>query len=304
MTNRESLLLASFERTLAVLDQNLPIIQDIPAIIEVKGSLAASINTIRLINVEVEKGVGGTFISFSEKKAKMIADTLAVQGALIAYATMQNNIDLLEMAGISLSLLKRTGNEGLYDKCKLIHDLALPFKVVLASDYQLNETRFVQLAASLETYRLALPKKDLVKQESVANTKRRREAFEQTSDIMDKLGNLLLMLRSTQPQFYESYLAAAHIGGYRSKKAKNQTLVTGQVVDFETHAAIAGAKISFVLQQAETYSGADGNFSLEIPTPGEVTIKAEKAGYTLWEDDIIIEAGESFTVLVEMEKGE
>jgi uncharacterized protein YpbB len=156
----------------------------------------------------------------------------------------------------------------------------------------------------LDNYRLALPKKDLVKKGSVANTKRRNEAFEQTSDIMAKLGNVLLMLRSVQPQFYESYLAAAHIGGYRSKKAKNQTLVTGQVVDFETHAAIADAKISVVLQQSETYSGADGNFSLAIPTPGEITIKAEKDGYTLWEDDIIIEAGESMAVLVEMEKGE
>jgi hypothetical protein len=304
MTNRESLSLAAFERTLAVLDQNLPLIEGIPAIMEVKGTLATAINNIRLINVEVEKGVGGSYINFKEAKNNLIKATFAVQGALIAYATMQNNNDLLQMADIGLSLLKRTGNEALYDKCKLIHDLALPFKVVLASDYQLNESRFVQLVTALENYRLALPKKDLVKKGSVANTKRRNEAFEQTSDIMAKLGNVLLMLRSIQPQFYESYLAAAHIGGYRSKKAKNQTLVTGQVVDFETHAAIAGAKISVVLQQAETYSSNDGNFTLEIPTPGEFTIKAEKAGYTLWEDDIIIEAGESFMALVEMEKGE
>ena len=32
-------------------------------------------------------------------------------------------------------------------------------------------------------------------------------------------------------------------------------------------------------------------------------LKAKKPGYTLWEDDIIIEMGESFTVLVELEKG-
>jgi len=304
MTNRESLTLAAYERTLAVLDQNLPLIEGIPAIMEVKGTLATAINNIRLINVEVEKGVGGSYINFKEAKNNLIEATLAVQGALIAYATMQNNNDLLQMADIGLSLLKRTGNEALYDKCKLIHDLALPFKVVLASDYQLNESGFVQLATVLDNYRLALPKKDLVKKGSVANTKRRNEAFEQTSDIMAKLGNVLLMLRSVQPQFYESYLAAAHIGGYRSKKAKNQTLVTGQVVDFETHTAIADAKISVVLQQAETYSKNDGNFTLEIPTPGEVTIKAEKAGYTLWEDDIIIETGESMAVLVEMEKEE
>jgi hypothetical protein len=304
MTNRKSLSLAAFERTLAVLDQNLPLIEGIPAIMEVKGTLATAINNIRLINVEVEKGVGGSYINFKEAKNNLIEATLAVQGALIAYATVQNNNDLLQMADIGLSLLKRTGNEALYDKCKLIHDLALPFKVVLASDYQLNESGFVQLATVLDNYRLALPKKDLVKKGSVANTKRRNEAFEQTSDIMAKLGNVLLMLRSVQPQFYESYLAAAHIGGYRSKKAKNQTLVTGQVVDFETHTAIADAKISVVLQQAETYSKNDGNFTLEIPTPGEVTIKAEKAGYTLWEDDIIIETGESMAVLVEMEKEE
>ncbi len=51
-------------------------------------------------------------------------------------------------------------------------------------------------------------------------------------------------------------------------------------------------------------NAADGNFSLAIPTSGEITLQFAKAGYTHWEDDIIIEAGESMAVLVEMEKGE
>jgi hypothetical protein len=41
---------------------------------------------------------------------------------------------------------------------------------------------------------------------------------------------------------------------------------------------------------------------IKIPTPGEITIKAENAGYTLWEEDIIIEDEENVTMLVEMEK--
>ncbi len=42
---------------------------------------------------------------------------------------------------------------------------------------------------------------------------------------------------------------------------------------------------------------------IEIPITCELPIKAEKAGYKLWEEDIIIEEGESMTILVEMEKG-
>ena len=41
---------------------------------------------------------------------------------------------------------------------------------------------------------------------------------------------------------------------------------------------------------------------IEIPITCELTIKAEKAGYTLWQVDIIIEDEENVTMLVEMEK--
>jgi len=304
MTNREILQLAAFERTLALMDKSLTIIQGIPKIMEAKNNLATSINNIQLINAEGVKGLGGAYINFSEAKTKLLETTLAVQGALIAYATGENKNDLLKNADISVTFLKQSNNESLYGNCKYLYDLALPLKDALIADYQLPATMTDQLNAALEAYRKALPDKGLAKQESAANTKARKEAFEQTTDIMTRLGNLLLMFRSTQPKFYESYQEAAHIGGYTSKKKNNQTFVTGQVVDFETHATLADAKISIVLQQAETYSGADGNFSLAIPTPGEITIKAEKAGYTLWEDDIIIEVGESVTMLVEMEKGE
>ena len=44
-------------------------------------------------------------------------------------------------------------------------------------------------------------------------------------------------------------------------------------------------------------------FNLIIQIPSETTIKVEKAGYKLFETDLIIEVGESRTLLVEMEKG-
>lgn len=304
MTNREAYQLAAFERTLALMDKNLPIIDDVPKIMAAKNDLATSINNIQTINARGVQGLGGAYVNFNEAKSKLLTTTLAVQGALIAYATGENKNDLLKNVDISATFLKQSNNEMLYGNCKYLYDLALPLKAALIADYQLPATMTDQLNAALEAYKKALPDKGLAKKESTANTKARKEAFEQTTDIMTRLGNLLMMFRSTKPEFYESYLETAHIGGYPSKKKQQQTLVTGQVVDFETHAIIAGAKISIVLQQSETYSGTDGNFSLAIPTPGELTIKAEKAGYTLWEDDIIIEEGEVMTVLVEMEVGE
>jgi|JFJP01.2.fsa_nt_gi hypothetical protein len=41
--------------------------------------------------------------------------------------------------------------------------------------------------------------------------------------------------------------------------------------------------------------------SIEIPTAGEITFKAEKAGYTLWEEYLIIAENETVTMLMEME---
>jgi len=301
MTNRESLQLAAFERTLTLLNNNSSIIQSITKLTETKTALNSAINAIRLINVEEEKGSGGAIGEFNAARTKLLDCTIAVQGALIAYATGENNHAMLEAANFSVSRLKQSSHESLYDKCKVIHELALPNKVKLNSDYQLPATSIDQLATALETYKQALPDKGLAKKENVANTKKRKAAFDQASDVMEKLDKFMLMFRSTQPVFHNAYLDASHIGGRKYKKVV-KTLVTGQVVDFETHEAIADAKISVVLQQSETYSAADGNFGLEIPTPGEITIKAEKAGYTLWEEDLIIAENETVTMLVEMEK--
>lgn len=301
MTNRESLQLAAFERTLTLLGRNNTLIQGITKLMETKTALETSIDAIRVINLEEEKGSDGAFIGFDTARTSLINCTTAVQGALIAFATGENNLVLLNAANFGVSHLKQSNHEGLYDKCKKILEFALPNKIILSSDYQLPATAIDQLAAALETYKLALPDKGLAKKESVANTRKRREAFEMAASIMEKLDNFMLMFRSTKPMFFKAYTDASHIGGRKNKKT-SKTLVTGQVIDFETHAAIADAKISMVLQQSETFSGIDGNFSLEIPTPGEITIKAEKTGYKLWEDDIIIEEGESVTVLVEMEK--
>jgi len=304
MTDIENLQLASYERTLALLNLNLALIQSIARIVETKTALESSINAIRLINVEEEKGTGGAIENFNNAKETLLSETLAVQGALVAYASGENNAALTEAADFGITQLKRAHHEALYDKCKVIYDLALPIENVLKSDYQLPQGKIARFNTALEAYRLALPNKGLAKNEKVANTKKRKAAFAQTSGIMTKLGKLMLVFRSAQPEFYESYLQASYIGLTKRKKKQNGTLVTGQSIDFETHQPIAGAKISILLQQAETFSGADGNFSLAIPTPGEITLKAEKPGYTLWEDDLIIQQGESMTVLVEMEKGE
>lgn len=303
MTNRESLQLAAFERTLTLLGRNNALINGIIKLMATKTELETSINAIRAINLEEEKGSQGAIIEFGAARTKLIDCTTTVQGTLIAFATGENNLVLLNSANFSVTHLTQSNHEGLYDKCKKILEIALPHKTVLGTDYKLPATAFDQLTAALEAYKLALPDKGLAKMQGVANTRKRKEAFDAASDVMDKLDNFMLIFRNTQPEFYSAYTDASHIGGRKYKKA-GKTLVGGQVVDFETHQVIADAKISVVLQQSETYSGADGNFSLEIPTPGEITIKAEKAGYKLWEEDIIIEDEENVTMLVEMEKGE
>ena len=304
MNDRQNLQIAAFERTLLLLSRNLPIIQNSAVIMETKSALDESINAIRIINAKEVRGIGGTMDDFSDTKTLLTNTTIAVQGPLLAYAIAEDNNVILNAAKFGVSNLQRLSQEDFYDTCNEIYNLALPLKVKLTTTYNLPEATLTNLKTALDAYQQALPDKGLAKKNKTANTKKRNVAFENTTHIMIKLGLLMLMYRTTHPEFYQSYLDAAHIGGYSHKKKQYKTLVTGQAVDFETHEAIANAKISVVLQQSETYSAADGNFSLAVPTAGEITIKAEKAGYTLWEDDIIIENGENVTLLVEMEKEE
>jgi len=304
MTDHENLQIAAFERTAALLNQNQALMQGITKIAETKNALQTAIGAIRLITVEEEKGKGGAASISLLAKETLIQKTLTVQGPLVAYATVENDLALIEAADFSATQFKRALHEALYDKGKVVYDMALPHENVLKSDYGLPQTAMAQLNTALEAYKMALPDKGLAKNKQTANTKKRKAAFAQTTEIMQKLDKLMLVFRTTQPELYNSYLDASHIGLTNRRKKANGTQITGKVIDFETHQPISGAKLSILLQSTETFSGADGSFTLAVATPGEITLQSTKAGYTLWEDDMMIEEGESVTVLVEMEKGE
>ena len=73
-------------------------------------------------------------------------------------------------------------------------------------------------------------------------------------------------------------------------------------MDFETHDALAGVTVKILGQEFEMVTGADGKFLLKVKNPGKIIIRAEKEGCTPWEDELIMEAGDVLTLLIEMEK--
>ncbi len=108
---------------------------------------------------------------------------------------------------------------------------------------------------------------------------------------------------TANPEFYSLYKNMRNIPDYGTrKKGQATTTINGDCVDFESHNALAGVIVKILGQNAEMVTGTDGKFSLKITNPGEVVLRAEKEGYTPWEDDLMMEAGDVLTILIEMEK--
>lgn len=108
---------------------------------------------------------------------------------------------------------------------------------------------------------------------------------------------------TANPEFYALYQNLRNTPDYGTrKKGQPSTGVNGECVDFETHAVLAGVLVKILGQGVEMVTTADGKFALTAKTAGEIIVRAEKTGYTPWEDDLILEAGDVLTILIEMEK--
>lgn len=110
-----------------------------------------------------------------------------------------------------------------------------------------------------------------------------------------------LMFASARFNFFESYHEVSHIGDLPCKKAKMQTFLTSQMVDFESNYSIVGFKKNGFLKQGVTLRGAVGKYMFTLFAPSEITIKTNKAGYTMCENDGIIEEVKSFLIFMDKE---
>jgi hypothetical protein len=222
---------------------------------------------------------------------------------LASFAKSTGNNTLLKAVDYTMSELKGLRDTTLIGACNILIKKAGD-NLLQLSDYQITQLLIDQFRTAVGQYQavVSAPRLAIAGRKTAGGllSKHIRDAKLILKERVDVDAE---HFKNINPEFYEMYQNARNVPDYGTrKKGQTKTIVNGDCVDFETHTALSGVLIKILGQGVEMITGADGKFSLIVKTPGEIIVRAEKEGCHPWEDDLIMEAGDVLTIMIEMEK--
>jgi hypothetical protein len=302
MTDSQENKLTMYQAVLALLASFISIWTGKPVIVAAKTFIEDRIARIRLYRQIQEKDTKGITISKDAIETNLIKATLKVVDGLVPHATATNNQELLKSIDYKPSDLKYTRDNYLIDKCKLVYNTADALRHELES-YEVTDVDIMAISTLLGQYEIIVPAKRVsVTAQKVATAGIKTEIKEIDLHLKNNLDNLMLMFRSNKPDFYDGYKASRIIINLGQRTTGSKTIYSGTVLNFSTGLPEAGVTVTITETGKFLVTGADGRFSFALTKGGTFTLKAEKAGFTTWnEDTTLIETGAQIDIEINLE---
>ena len=200
-------------------------------------------------------------------------------------------------------ILKKTRDNILFDKARLIYETAQPLAAELII-YLVTEDDINAINTLMRQYEEAIPEKRAAVAESKASTDTMRTVFHEIDFLLkDKLDNLMVIFRSSNLDFFKTYTNARIIIDLgRRKGTAGKTTISGIVEDFSPELPINGAYVWVVEKGISFTTGIDGRFTLDVGEAGNYTIRAEKQNYLNYSTDpISLQKGDQIEIEIELE---
>jgi hypothetical protein len=194
------------------LDANATIVAGIPAL----GTLSTALNTtivlIDNLNVIASGTTKGVTLDTRELRQSMEDKALQVAAATLAYANVMNNNALAEKVKVSATDFRKLKKEVVDDVCERVMNAANEF-IANLGDYGIVASDISTLGSLIDVYRIQ-SQNPRNKKISISQAKRRIK--EEVKGMMDnlfraKLDQLMLSLKGSHPDFYNSYRQAREI---------------------------------------------------------------------------------------------
>ncbi len=159
---------------------------------------------------------------------EMVSSILRFSTALRAYANSVKNEELKSKAKYGLSGLKKSADSILVDIGTLILGLAKPLQGELAS-FIIGENEFNDLERLIASFKLAIPQHRAAASVLKNSTMNISEVFTAQDRLLkEDIDVLMLLIRNSQPDFYEAYKNARNIVDYVGRrKVKTEMPLAG-----------------------------------------------------------------------------
>jgi hypothetical protein len=284
MDKREESVLSTITRLRTTVSQNQTSVNSIPA-------LRDGFEELFLIGDDLTLKVGlqnanikGFTKEKKEVKLLLTEETMIVAGAVYNYALKVENTALATEMNITASGVFKLKDEIIVPIVTKVYDAAKLYLTDLA-DFGMNQAKLNAYKAIIDDFaaKRQIPKAEISVKHS--QTAAIDNLCEKAKFILDeKLDKLMLQLKKSDPEFYDTYLSARKIEKTGSKKQKNKAeevlgIVNITVTDAESKLAIEGAEANIENTDLTDMSDEDGLLYFDSVPLGKVNITISADGY-------------------------
>lgn len=271
--------------------------------------VTTGITQIHAIREQQEFNKKGITANKTQLRNALIGLTIDVSRKLVAYSTITNNSVLLKEVHYSESVLKKSVDLLLKDKCQVIYDRANANLASLGT-YGITATVLTNLLTALNAFTVSIPKPRLGVTDKKLATEQLKNAMKAVEDNLAKIDVLVNIVQTTQANFHLGYtsvrklITTAH--GSLSVKGfvvdKNGERVKGATVTFKAESLVKSSKtaVSAIPMIKETAS--KGGFQIKSLPDGSYTVTISKPGYNDTIQTVHVSHGELTTVSIVLER--
>lgn len=205
--------LSTYLTVQAVIDKNQSRWQSLTAFVTAYGKFKASIQTINSLSQSLNGGTKGVTANKRLVRANMAEAAEAVAGAVGAYASATDNVELQDKVNYSASDIMRVRDTESPNICQAIHDAANTNLESLAAAYGVTAETLADLQSKINAYTGNVSAPRTTRSTNRAAGTMVETEFEAADKVLTEQldGLMVAKFKKSQPSFYAAYVAAREI---------------------------------------------------------------------------------------------
>lgn len=310
MNTKDEARLSMYQAVIDFLKKNTEITVPLPQFAVIFLALEQNLGKLLTLGQELGSDRSGVTVTKKEQQADIELRSVNLSGKMVAYATLENNNDLLTLIKLTKSTLRKSKDNELVAHALKLCDAAEAHLGDLAT-YNVTQDEITALKDLCASFLIMIPKPGENKKDKAEVLQAFKKMLKDTDALLAKLDAIMLIIRFTNTEFYDHYNSSRSIVNTGARKLALQCKVT----DANTGKGLAGATVVFEPVNGtamKTKAGADlvknvkiasakGGLNLKTLPTGTYLVTVSKEGFVPQTVTVYVNEGELTSVNVALQ---
>ena len=307
MNTKDEARLSMYQAVIDFLKKNAGITGPLPQFAVIFLALEQNLGKLIVLGQELSSDRSGVTVTKKDQQADIEVRSVNLSGKMVAYATLENNKDLLTLIKLTKSTLQKSKDNELVAHSLKLCDAAEAHLPDLAG-YNVTQDEITALRNLCASFLVIIPKPGESKKDKAEALKAFKNLLKDTDALLAKLDAIMLIIRFTNTDFYDHYTSSRSIVNTGARKLALQCKVT----DARSGQGLAAAKVVFEpgngsagkamsgpdLSKVVKIVSAKGGLNLKTLAAGTYLVTVTKEGFVPQTTTVYVNDGELTSVNV------